>query len=132
MSGFAVVWYALNAADYTGTQLRLPIYARLFSEEQVAYFSAMPGWVDGIWAIGVWGGLLGALLMWGGRRRAAAMLALGPLGLALLTLWLLVVSRPPMIALTGWAGVWIMVGSVVVSALVWVYARAMHARGHLP
>ena len=132
VSVFAIIWYGLNAADYTATQMRLSFYTNLFSDEQVAYFTTMPTWIDGIWAIGVWGGLLGAMLMWNGRRRAAAVLSLGAAGMALLTLWLLIVARPTLFAVTGWTGVWIMVAASAVSIFIWLYARAMHARGGLP
>ena len=33
------------------------------TELQMAWFHAMPAWTDAAWAIGVWGGLLGAILL---------------------------------------------------------------------
>ena len=31
--------------------------------DQLAYFNAMPAWTHAAWAIGVWGGLIGAVLL---------------------------------------------------------------------
>jgi hypothetical protein len=33
------------------------------SPEQIAHYEAMPGWMIAVWAIGVWGAMLGSLLI---------------------------------------------------------------------
>lgn len=127
----AMLFYIAAAADYTATQLRFPPYLSLFTEAQIAYFTALPPWVDTVWAVSAWGGLLGAWLMWTNRSLAPIMLAVGFFGMAVLTLWLALISRPPMVSVTGMAGLWIMLAAVAAAALIWLYARAMHARGVL-
>jgi hypothetical protein len=38
---------------------------------QIAHFNAMPAWMTAVWAIGVWGALLGSVLLLLRRRLAA-------------------------------------------------------------
>ena len=59
----ALLWNAVGAFDYTATQMRIESYMRQFTQEQLDYFYAFPAWVDGFWAIAVWGSLLGSLAL---------------------------------------------------------------------
>lgn len=47
------------------TNLKGEEYLRSYgmTEAQIAYFNAMPAWSHATWAVGVWGGLIGALLL---------------------------------------------------------------------
>lgn len=60
-----VLWNAYGCYDYTMTQLGGEDYLRSYgmTEEQIAYFSAMPAWMSGVWAIGVWGAIAGSILL---------------------------------------------------------------------
>lgn len=71
----ALLWNAVGAFDYVATQLRLESYTGQFTQEQLAYFDAIPAWAVAAWAIAVWFALFGsvALLL---RRRVAYMLFL--------------------------------------------------------
>ena len=68
----SLLWNGFGCYDYTMTNLRGDTYLREFgyTDEQVAYFNAMPAWMTAAWAIGVWGGLLGSLLLLLRRRWA--------------------------------------------------------------
>lgn len=68
----AALWNAFGCWDYTMTQLKGEAHLRAFgmTEAQIAYFNATPAWAHGAWAIGVWGGLLGAILLLVRRRWA--------------------------------------------------------------
>lgn len=61
----ALLWNGFAAYDYLCTNLQGEAYMRKMgmTEPQIAHFSAMPAWMMGVWAIGVWGGVLGALLL---------------------------------------------------------------------
>jgi hypothetical protein len=50
------------------------------TEAQLAYFNAMPAWTHAAWAIGVWGGLLGALLLLLRRKWATPVFVVSFLG----------------------------------------------------
>jgi hypothetical protein len=59
----ALVWSALGAMDYVMTHMGNEVRMRDFNLEQLEYFYEIPAWVVAAWAIGVWGGVLGALLL---------------------------------------------------------------------
>jgi hypothetical protein len=66
----ALLWNSMGAFDYVMTQTRNEAYLSGFTAEQLAYFYSFPAWVDAAWAIAVWGGVLGALLLLLRRRLA--------------------------------------------------------------
>ena len=59
----AFLWSAVGATDYVMTQTRDEAYMSEFNPEQLAFFNGIPAWAVAAWAIGVWGGVLGALLL---------------------------------------------------------------------
>lgn len=61
----AIPWNGFGCFDYFMTQTnRDKWFAQMgMTAEQLAYFEAMPAWTHGAWAIGVWGGLLGGVLL---------------------------------------------------------------------
>ncbi len=62
---FAVLWTGLGCLDYTMTQIQGDAWlARMEpTESQMAWFHGMPAWTDAAWAISVWAGLLGGVLL---------------------------------------------------------------------
>jgi len=60
-----VLWNGYGCYDYVMTVTGGEEYLRSYGmpEEAIAYYAAMPAWMTGVWAIGVWGGLLGAVLL---------------------------------------------------------------------
>ncbi len=61
----ALLWNGYGCVDYTMTQMQGEAWLTSMgmTAAQIAYFDAMPAWTHAVWAIGVWGGLLGALLL---------------------------------------------------------------------
>jgi hypothetical protein len=59
----ALLWSAMGAFDYLMTQTRNDAYMSNFTPEQLEFFYGLPAWTVAFWAIGVWGGLLGAILL---------------------------------------------------------------------
>ena len=59
----ALLWNSVGAFDYVMTQTRNPTYMSSFTPDQLAYFYAFPKWVVAAWALAVWGGVLGAVLL---------------------------------------------------------------------
>ena len=78
----AVLWNGLGCFDYTMTQTRRDEwFAQMgMTPDQLAYFEAMPAWTHGAWAIGVWGGLLGGVLLLLRRKLAMPMFVVSFLG----------------------------------------------------
>jgi hypothetical protein len=67
----ALLWSAMGAMDYVMTQTKNEAYMSNFTPEQLAFFYGFPAWIVAAWAIGVWGGVIGALLLLFRRRLAA-------------------------------------------------------------
>ena len=78
----AALWNGFGCFDYTMTQTRRDEwFAQMgMTPDQLAYFEAMPAWTHAAWAIGVWGGLIGAVLLLLRSRWALHAFALSFLG----------------------------------------------------
>jgi hypothetical protein len=68
----AIVWNAFGAYDYFMSKTGGDAYMKKagMSDGQIAHMHAYPIWMTADWAIGVWGGLLGALLLLARTRYA--------------------------------------------------------------
>ncbi|MEY4376494.1 MAG: hypothetical protein RJB26_1044, partial [Pseudomonadota bacterium] len=78
----ALLWNCIGAFDYTMTESRNAAYLAPFNAEQLAYFTGLPTWVVATWALGVWGGVLGSLLLLLRQRRAVPVFAVSVAGMA--------------------------------------------------
>ncbi len=85
--------------------------------------AALPAWLIAFWALGVWGSLVGSLLLLARSRHAVTAFALSLLGLAVSQLTQAFVLHPPQPAPVG-------LTLVIWSALVFllIYARSMAAK----
>ena len=63
MGAVALLWNGYGGYDYVMTQTNNAAYLAQFTAEQRAYFDSFPLWMEADWAIGVWGGVLGAVLL---------------------------------------------------------------------
>lgn len=61
----AILWNAYGCYDYVMTNTGGDDYLRSYgmSDEVIAYYHDMPAWMTGVWAVGVWGAMLGAVLL---------------------------------------------------------------------
>ena len=69
-----LLWGAMGAFDYMMTQTHNEQYLAEFTPEQLAFFTGFPGWIVTTWAIAVWGGVLGVILLLMRNRLAALVL----------------------------------------------------------
>ena len=125
----SLLWNAMGAFDYSASQLRLEFYMSHFTQTQLDYFYAFPAWAVAAWAIGVWGSLLGSVGLLLRERRAVWAFGLSIVGLALTTLYSLVLTNGQ--ELMG-------DGAVIFTAVIWVitlllllYSLRMAGRGVL-
>lgn len=121
----ALLWHAAGALDYLLTQIRFEPYTGQVPAEWLAYFDAMPAWVTAAWAIGVWIGLLGAVLLLMREHWAPLALAASFAAVLAATLWLALLAEPPMAEAVGPEFTTVMVAATVVALLLWLYARWM-------
>jgi hypothetical protein len=65
VGGLGLLWNGFGAFDYLMTHLQGDAYLRGIgmTDPQIAYFQAMPAWMTAAWAVGVWGALLGTVLL---------------------------------------------------------------------
>jgi len=59
----AFLWNCFGCVDYTMTNIKNPAWLANMPADQLAYMATLPSWLTGFWAIGVWGGLVGAILL---------------------------------------------------------------------
>jgi hypothetical protein len=76
----SLLWNAFGCYDYTMTNLKNAAWLAQMTPDQVAYMDSLPGWLTGFWAIGVWGGLLGSILLLIRSRYAVWAFALSFIG----------------------------------------------------
>jgi hypothetical protein len=72
----SLLWNAMGATDYTMTQLEnrgwyeIMGFDERMTDAAIAFFDSTPWWADVAWAFGVWGGLVGSLLLLARNRWA--------------------------------------------------------------
>jgi hypothetical protein len=59
----ALLWNGFGCFDYLMTNLKNETYLGQFTADQLAYMDSLPAWLTAFWAIGVWGGLAGSILL---------------------------------------------------------------------
>jgi len=58
-----LLWNAFGCYDYLMTETANAAYLAKYPADQIAYLNALPSWLVAPWALGVWGGLLGSILL---------------------------------------------------------------------
>jgi hypothetical protein len=124
----SLLWNLFGCYDYVMSKLAPENYfaSMGMNAESVAYMAKLPAWLTAFWALGVWGSLVGSLLLLARSRLAVPAFALSLLGLAVSQLTQAFVLHPPQEAPVGLVlTIW--------SALVFflIYARSMAAKGLL-
>ena len=132
----SLLWNAFGANDYTQTQLGNRDYIAsamrpmgVSIDEALAYFNAFPAWMDTAWALGVWGSVLGSILLL--LRKSLAVLAffVSLFGLFVTTLY--DIGNPMPGVVNGAGSIALLVGLWVILVSLIVYSRTMVKRNHL-
>lgn len=123
IAALALVFYALGALDYSLSKLGVGFYLSQFSEETRIFLRTMPLWLSVIWALGIWGGLWGAWLLWSRNRWSVPLLFVGAAGIGFMTLWLSLFARPTIFGMAGFTGFYLLVGSAAIAVLFYIYGR---------
>ena len=126
----ALLWNAMGAMDYYMTQTQNEFYMSGFTPEQLEFFYGLPSWTIAAWAIGVWGGVLGALLLLLRRRAAVWAFLASLIGMVITAFQNYVLSNGlevmgDAIALTFTAAIFL------ISVALLLYSRTMQQRGIL-
>jgi hypothetical protein len=121
---------AAGAYDYVMTMTQNLAYLAMFTPEQRAYFTDLPVWQAVLWALGVWLGVVAAILFVLRRGWSAPVLTVSFLCTAVFTISCMVQPelRASMTEPMTLAG---MIAALLTSLLIVLYAWAMKKRGVL-
>lgn len=119
----SLLWNAMGCYIYTMTMMRDPAMMAQTPPEVRALLDTSPVWADAGWALGVWGALLGSILLLLRRGLAVWAFVISIVGLALTAIYEASVSFPMNVpqAVMIWA---------IALFLLW-YAWTMRKRGVL-
>ena len=136
VGGIGVLWNAFGAYDYLMTRMRNTEYFQSMMPDVdpnaiLAWIDAFPIWAQFGWGLGVWGGLIGSVLLLMRSRWAVLTLGLSLVG-ALLGLGYQIALAPPAPGgMSEGAGA-VMPFVIILAALgLFLYARSMRAKGIL-
>ena len=79
----SLLWNAMGCFDYVMTETGNQAYLSQFPPEMMTYMESLPAWTTATWALGVWGGLIGAILLLMRNRYAVWAFILSLVGMAL-------------------------------------------------
>lgn len=125
----SLLWNAFGAFDFIMTNVRDPAYLQRFPVEVMDYIDTMPWWVIGCWALGVWGAVLGSVLLLARSRFAVTAFAASLLGLAASTVYQQMGGMPEAVQPEGMMAMNLVIWAAAI--LFFVYALRMRRRGVL-
>jgi len=126
----ALLWNAFGCYDYLMTNTHNAAYLASFPADQLAYFNSLPSWLTAFWAIGVWGGLAGSILLLMRSRHAVLVFGLSLIGAVVGMGYQMFVATMPESLKAGFMGFmpWVIIG---IAALLFWYAWTQEKKGVL-
>ncbi|MBA4807477.1 hypothetical protein [Brevundimonas sp.] len=128
----SLLWNGFGAFDFIQTTTRGEAYMREmgFGPEMIAYYNAMPSWMYGPWILGVWGAVIGSILLLVRSRWAVTAFAASLLGAAVSLIYSKLIDPPPVSPEMAAMAVMPWVILLIAAFLAW-YAWFMAKRGVL-
>lgn len=124
-----LLWNSVGAFDYFMTQTRSESYMDRLTTEQIEVLSGFPAWLVASWALAVWGGALGALLLLLRKHIAVPVLLVSLLAMMITAIHNFL-SANGMYETAGTGPGFVLLIFAIALGL-WLYARAMSERGVL-
>jgi hypothetical protein len=130
VGGLSLLWNALGCIDYLMTETANRTYLARMPADQIAYMHALPAWLTGMWAIGVWGGLAGSILLLMRSRHSVVLFALSFIGAVIGLGYQVFLTDMPLSMRAGLMGMmpWVIV--IITVSLLW-YSWAEKDKGDL-
>lgn len=125
----AVLWNGFGAFDYLMTQTENEQYMGQFTEAQLEFFYGFPTWVVFFWALAVWGGVLGAILLLMRKRLAAPVFLVSLVSMVITSVHNFLLADGMAVMGAGAAAFTAVIFAVAVG--LWLYARSMAEKGVL-
>ncbi len=123
----AIVWNLLGVMSYLMSVMMSPEALAAMPEEQRALYNDIPALVTSAYAIAVFGGLLGSVLLVLKKALAVPVLAVSLIGILVQMLYTLVLSD--VIAVQGPASMIFPIIVIIIGALLVWYANSAKAKG---
>ncbi|NSX33317.1 hypothetical protein HTK96_08035 [Brevundimonas vesicularis] len=129
----SLLWNGFGAFDFIQTTTRGEAYMRAagFDDAMVAYYEAMPGWMYLPWTLGVWGAVIGSVLLLLRRRWAVPAFGLSLLGALISLIYGKLIDPPPPAPPELAAMSWMPIVILLIAVLLFGYAFNMRERGVL-
>lgn len=129
----SLLWNGFGAFDFIQTTTRGEAYMRAagFDDAMVAYYEAMPGWMYVPWTLGVWGAVIGSVMLLLRRRWAVPAFGLSLLGALVSLIYGKLIDPPPPAPPELAAMSWMPIVILLIAVLLFVYAFNMRKRGVL-
>lgn len=114
-----VLWNSFGCYDYFMTMTKGEEYMKSagMTDAQIAFMHEAPTWLTAVWAIGVWGGLLGAVLLLVRNKLAAPVFIASLISFVISALYNTVIKPMPGAA----AGHMIMMGVIFLGCVFFVW-----------
>ncbi len=125
----ALLWNGMGAMDYVMTMTKNEAYMSSFTPEQLDFFYGFPSWVVAAWAIAVWGGVLGAVLLLFRKGLAVWVFLVSLIAMAITAIHNFLLSNGAEVM--GTTGLFFTIVIFVVACALYLYARAMQRKGVL-
>lgn len=129
----SLLWNGFGAFDFIQTTTRGEAYMRAagFDDAMVAYYEAMPGWMYVPWTLGVWGAVMGSVMLLLRRRWAVPAFGLSLLGALISLIYSKLIDPPPPAPPELAAMSWMPIIILLIAILLFGYAFNMRKRGVL-
>jgi hypothetical protein len=103
VGAFGLLWNAYGAYDYAMSKLQgAPYYQSVgMTPAQIAQMDAMPTWMTSVWAVGVWGAVMGSVLLLLRSRLAVPVFAASLAGFVMSLVYAYVLAPNPEAATQG-------------------------------
>lgn len=130
----SLLWNAIGPLDYTMSMLHNRPYIAaatkgmgVTADEMIAYIDSFPAWSNAFWALGVWGAIVGSVLLLMRSRYAVWAFGVSLLGLAVTTAYHASAAKP------DWAdqGLALTLGIWSIATFLLIYAVSMKNKGVL-
>ena len=131
VGGLSLIWHAGGAFDYLMSHLRPAFYMDMMPPGVADYLDSYPQWATAAWAVGVWGAVLGSLLILLRSRLAVPVLWLAMAGFLVNTAHNHLISDIKLDAITGTGAILFSLAVFAILALVLAYASRQRSLGRL-
>ena len=126
----SLLWNSIGAMDFVMTQTKNEAYMSAFTPEQLSFFYGLPTWTVIAWAVAVWGGVIGSIVLLMRNRFAVHVFLFSFIAMVITSFQNYVLSNGLEVIGDTFALVFSAV-IFVVALLLYLYARSMNQRNIL-